>query len=154
MEPVQKLQLIKTSNKYGLITGALTSAWVGFEYLTGTLFGIPQLGPLYGLISITFFIIMTILFLRKVRFIESELTYFQRFKLNLTMIFKASVVVVFFLLWYYSLMDPSQYQTYEIEVFAIHLDHVLLTSIVGAWIGTMAEGVLFGSIAAIFIKSK
>ena len=51
-------------------------------------------------------------------------------------------------------MDPSEYKTYEIEVINIHLSHILLTSIVGAWIGTMAEGILFGSIAAFYQAEK
>jgi len=70
------------------------------------------------------------------------------------MILVSSIFVVFFLLLYYSLMDPSEYQTYEIEVFNFHLRHVLLTSIIGAWIGTLTEGVIFGSIVAFFIKPK
>lgn len=154
MNAENRLALYHEVLYYGLITGALTAAWIGFEYLLGTYFGVPQLGPLYGLVSMIFFIIMTILFLKQVMAIAPSFTYLQRFRYNFSMIFVASVFVVFFLLLYYSLMDPSEYQTYEIEVFNIHLRHVLLTAIVGAWIGTLTEGVLFGSIAAVFIKSK
>lgn len=148
------LQLYHNVIGYGLITGVLTAAWIGFEYLLGTFYGIPQLGPLYGVVSMLFFIIMTILFLKRTTRINPEQTYFDRLRYNVMMILVASIFVVFFLLLYYSLMDPSEYRTYEIEVFNIHLRHVLLTSIVGAWIGTMAEGVLFGSIAALFITPK
>jgi hypothetical protein len=154
MKAEVKVQLYQSAIFYGLITGALTAAWIGFEYLLGTLYGIPQLGPLYGLVSIAFFIIMTSLFLRRTTNIYTKQTYFDRLLYNFMMILVASVFVVFFLLVYYSLMEPSEYQTYEIEVFNFHLKHVLLTSIVGAWLGTMAEGVVFGSIAAIFIKPK
>jgi hypothetical protein len=139
---------------FGLITGALTSLWIGFEYFLGTVFGIPQLGPLYGLVSIAMFIIMTSLFLRRTTGINPDQTYTDRLWYNGLMILMASIFVVFFLLLYYSLMDPSEYRTYEIEVFNFHLRHVLLTSIVGAWIGTLVEGVLFGSIMALFIKPK
>ena len=150
----ERLQLYRNVINYGLITGALTAAWIGFEYLLGTFYGIPQLGPLYGLVSMLFFIIMTILFLKRTTEINPDQSYFDRFRYNIMMIFVASVFVVFFLLLYYSLMEPSEYSTYEIEVFNIHLRHVLLTSIVGAWIGTLVEGILFGSIAALFIKPK
>lgn len=149
-----KLELYRNIISFGLITGALTAAWIGFEYLLGTFFGIPQLGPLYGLVSMILFIIMTTLFLKRTAAINPDQTYFDRIRYNFMMILVASILVVFFLLLYYSLMDPSEYKTYEIEVFNIHLRHVLLTSIVGAWIGTMAEGLLFGSIAAFFIKPK
>lgn len=154
MKAAEKLRLYHNIVYFGVITGVLTATWIGFEYLLGTIFGIPQLGPLYGLVSMMFFIIMTTLFLKQTTKINMDQTYFDRLLYNFLMILVASIFVVFFLLFYYSLMDPSEYQTYEIEVFNFHLSHVLLTSIVGAWIGTIAEGVLFGSIAAFFIKPK
>ena len=154
MNARNKLQLYHNTLYFGAITGALTSIWIGFEYLLGTYFGIPQIGPLYGLVSMIIFIIMTTLFLKRTIKIDPSQTYINRFQYNLLMILVASIFVVFFLLFYYSMMDPSEYQTYEIEVFNLHLEHVLLTSIVGAWVGTMAEGVLFGSIAAFFVKPK
>jgi len=154
MKAADKLRLYHNIIYFGVITGALTAIWIGFEYLLGTIFGIPQLGPLYGLVSMMFFIIMTTLFLKQTTKINPDQTYSDRLLYNFMMILVASIFVVFFLLLYYSLMDPSEYQTYEIEVFNFHLRHVLLTSIIGAWIGTLTEGVIFGSIVAFFIKPK
>ena len=89
-----KIQLYRNVIYFGLITGALTIAWIGFEYLIGTFFGIPRLGPLYGLVSMIFFIIMTTLFLKQTDETNPDQMYFDRIGYHFMMTSVASTHVV------------------------------------------------------------
>ena len=149
-----KLKLIRCIFKYGLLTGVLTSIWIGFEYFTGKFFDTPQLGPFYGLVSILIFILIIQKLMKTTRKIHPAQSYWDKVGYGVSMITIASMVVVLFLLFYYSAMHPADYHTYEIEVFDIHLRHVLLTSIVGAWVGTLAEGIIISLVTSFFIKTK
>lgn len=139
---------------HGILTGLLIFIWVGFEYVTGRLFGKPQLGPLYGLLSIAILVVMVRSLMIRMNRIASGQSVLDAFRRSAIMIFIAAAFVVLFLVCYYSAMDPDEYHTYAIEVFNIELKNVLLTSIAGAWIGTMVEGLIISLIVAVLMRNR
>lgn len=154
MTPDRKLKAHRLVARFSLITALLIFAWVGLEYLTGKLFGVPQLGPLYGLIPFVIFIGTISALLLRIRRLHPVIPYWSRVSYGIWMTLLASFMVVILLLFYYGLMDPSEYEIYEIEVFNIHLRHTLLTSLLGIWTGTVVEGSFFTLIVAIFVRAK
>ncbi|MDX1684224.1 MAG: hypothetical protein R3275_03250 [Saprospiraceae bacterium] len=86
--------------------------------------------------------------------IASGQSVLDAFRRSAIMIFIAAAFVVLFLVCYYSAMDPDEYHTYAIEVFNIELKNVLLTSIAGAWIGTMVEGLIISLIVAVLMRNR
>ncbi len=141
---------------FGLAGGLVLCLWVFVEFLTGVFFDMPELGRYYGLLSVAILLTVIIIGVKRIRDkkLEGFITYIDAVKHGLRITLFASIWVTFFWIFYYNFINPDFYQTYQMNAVNVSPDKFVTSSIIGGWIGVLAEGGLLSLLMAAFLKNN
>lgn len=150
----QSLRIREMKFRFGIYLGLALCFWIFVEYLTGALFGIPELGVIYGLLSeilIAGFLLVAVKhFIQKTYLIKHD--FLALLKFNMSLLLTSALVVFGFMFFYVGWINTDLYGLYENEPAGQkELFAKLVVPLMG--VGVLIEG-LFIALIVSFVKRQ
>lgn len=146
----------KTLQRHSMLLALLLSAWVFVEFLAWKLFGVAELGPVYGLLSAVIIGGVLWVHVRNVKTITGGVIYPKYVvKSGTQLSFISGCLFLLFLVFFFGYVDQEFYRAFQMQTQEeVTIEVLLYSSLAGMFAGVFATGLLLSGIYSFFLLMR